>query len=71
MRILYVVLLAVTIGTVSGVLSRVYAENIALNENKCEIAWEHYQDAKELEDDAVLNDLLAGAESMGCDTKRW
>jgi hypothetical protein len=71
MRILYIVLLAVTLGTVIGLLSRVYAENIMLNDNKCEIAWEHYQDAKELDNDAVLNDLLVGAESMGCDTEKW
>jgi len=71
MKLLGIIIIAVTIGTATGVLDRVYGSIIMLNDNKCEIAYENYQDAKKLDNDAVLNDLLAGAESMKCDTEKW
>lgn len=71
MKLLGMIVLAVTIGTSTGVLDRVYGDTRMLNDNKCEIAYENYQDSKKLDNDAVLNDLLAGAESMKCDTEKW
>lgn len=71
MKLLGIIIITVTIGTVAGVLDRAYASTKILNDNKCEIAYENYQYSKKLDNDAVLNDLLTGAASIGCDTKIW
>lgn len=71
MKLLGMISLAVIVCTSIGVLERVYGDTRMLNDNKCEIAYENYQDAKKLDNDAALNDVLAGAESINCDTSKW